>query len=88
MPATERFSGMPASIMASEEPHTVAIEDEPFELGDLRHDADGVGEALAVGQHRVDGPPGKLAVADLAPARAESCGRLRRPNKAGSCSAA
>ena len=31
MPATGRLSGMPASIIASEEPHTVAIEDEPFD---------------------------------------------------------
>ncbi len=31
MPATGAFSGTPASIMASEEPHTVAIEDEPFD---------------------------------------------------------
>jgi hypothetical protein len=31
MPATGRFSGTPASIMLSEVPHTVAIEDEPFD---------------------------------------------------------
>ncbi len=31
MPATDRLSGMPASIMASEEPHTVAMEEEPFD---------------------------------------------------------
>ena len=31
MPAVGRFSGTPASISASEEPHTVAIEDEPFD---------------------------------------------------------
>ena len=82
MPATERLSGMPASIMASEEPHTVAIDEEPFELGDLRYDADGVGEALAIGEHRADGPPGKLAVADLAPARSghapDFADRIRR----------
>ena len=69
MPATDRFSGTPASIMASEEPHTVAMDEEPFELGDLRHHADRVGEVLAVGQNRVDGPPGKLAVTDLAASR-------------------
>ena len=67
MPAVGRFSGTPASISASEEPHTVAIEDEPFELGDLRHHADGVGELLLLRQHRMDGAPGELAVADLAP---------------------
>ena len=31
MPAVGRFSGTPASINASEEPQTVAIEDEPFD---------------------------------------------------------
>ena len=30
MPATGRFSGTPASISASDAPHTVAIEDEPL----------------------------------------------------------
>ncbi len=30
MPATGRFSGTPASISASELPHTVAIEDDPL----------------------------------------------------------
>ncbi len=44
----------------------MAIEDEPFELGDLRDDADGVGEALSIGQNRMDGAPGELAMADLA----------------------
>ena len=31
MPATARFIGTPASISASEAPHTVAIDDEPFD---------------------------------------------------------
>ena len=31
MPAVGRFSGTPASISASEEPQTVAMEDEPFD---------------------------------------------------------
>ena len=31
MPATGRFSGTPASISDSEAPHTVAIDDEPFD---------------------------------------------------------
>ena len=54
----------------------MAIEEEPFELGDLRHDADGVGEALAVGQNGADRAPGKLAVADLAPARRADASRF------------
>ena len=31
MPATGAFSGTPASIIASDEPQTVAIEEEPFD---------------------------------------------------------
>ena len=31
MPAVGRLSGTPASISASEVPHTVAIEEEPFD---------------------------------------------------------
>ena len=31
MPETGRDTGTPASIIASEQPHTVAIEDEPFD---------------------------------------------------------
>ena len=31
MPAQGRFSGAPASISASEAPHTVAMEEEPFD---------------------------------------------------------
>ena len=50
MPATGRFIGTPASIMASEAPHTEAIDEEPFELGDLRDDADRVGELVRLGQ--------------------------------------
>ena len=75
MPAVGRLSGTPASISASDEPHTVAIDDEPFELGDLRHDADRVGELGRGRQHRMDRAPGELAVADLAAAgRAHATG--------------
>ncbi len=31
IPATGRFSGTPASISARDVPHTVAIDDEPFD---------------------------------------------------------
>ncbi len=31
MPATGRLSGTPASISASDEPHTVAIDEEPLD---------------------------------------------------------
>ena len=75
MPAVGRLSGTPASIKASEEPHTVAIDEEPFELGDLRDDADRIGELRGRRQHRMDSAPGELAVADFAPAgRAHAAG--------------
>ena len=67
MPAVGRFRGTPASISASEAPQTDAIDDEPFELGDLRDHADGVGELVMRRQHRMDRAPGQLAVADFAP---------------------
>ena len=82
MPAIGRFSGTPASISASEVPHTVAIDDEPFELGDLRDDADGVGELFRLRQHRMDRAPGELAVADLAAAgRADAAGLADRERR-------
>ena len=68
-PATGAFRGTPPSIIDSDEPQTVAIDEEPFELGDLRDDADGVGEVGRRRQHRLQRPPGELAVADLAAAR-------------------
>ena len=76
MPAVGRLSGTPASISASDDPHTVAMDDEPFELGDLRDDADGVGEFGRGRQHRANGAPGELAVPDFAPARRAHAARL------------
>ncbi len=67
MPAAGRLIGTPASISASEEPHTVAIEDEPFELGDLGDQTDGVGKFLRLRQQRMNRAPGKLAVAYFTP---------------------
>ena len=79
MPAVGRLSGTPASMSAKDEPHTVAMDDEPFELGDLRDDADRVGELGRGRQHRVNGAPGELAVADFAPAgRAHAAGLADR----------
>ena len=44
-------------------------------FGDLRHHADGVGELVLLGQHRMDGAPGELAMADFAAAgRAHAAG--------------
>ena len=76
MPATGRAIGTPASISASELPHTVAIELEPFDSVISDTSADRVGEALPRRQQRPDRAPGELAVADLAPARRAHEARL------------
>ena len=49
MPATGRSRGTPASIIDSDEPQTVAIDDDPLDLGDLGDHAHGVGERLLRG---------------------------------------
>ena len=69
MPATGRFSGTPASISARLPPHTVAIDDRAVGLGDVGQDPDRIGELLERREHRVERPPGELAVAGLAPRR-------------------
>ena len=66
MPAVGRLSGTPASISESEAPHTVAIDEEPFELGDLGDHADRIGELGLFRQHGMDRPPGQLAMTDVA----------------------
>ena len=76
MPATGAFKGMPASIIASEAPQTLAMDEEPFELGDLGDDADRVREGFRAGQHRMHRAPGELAVADLAAAGRAHAARL------------
>ncbi len=68
MPATGAFKGTPASISASELPHTVAIDEEPFELGDLRDETNGVGELFLCRHHGAHGAPSEFAVTDLAAA--------------------
>ncbi len=79
MPATGAFSGTPASISASEAPQTVAIDDEPLDSGDLRDDAERVGELVVLGQQRTHRAPGELAVADFAAAgRAHAAGLTDR----------
>ncbi len=67
MPAVGRFNGTPASISASEAPQTEAIDDDPFELGDLGNHPHRVGEFVVRRQHRMDRAPGQLAVTDFAP---------------------
>ena len=82
MPAVGRLSGTPASISDSEVPQTVAIEDEPFELGDLGDDADRVGKFRVRRQHRMNSAPGELAVADFTPSRsAEPAGFADREGR-------
>ena len=68
MPATGRFSGTPASISASEAAADRGHRGRAVRLGDLRDEADRVGELVLRRQHRADGAPGELAVADLAAA--------------------
>ena len=70
MPATGALIGTPASISASVPPHTVAIDDEPFDSGISRDDADRVGELLCARQHARERALGEVAVADLAAAGA------------------
>ena len=69
IPATGRGSGTPASIRASDALHTEAIDDDPFELGDLGDDPDRIGEAVLGRQQRTNRAPGELAMTDLAPSR-------------------
>ncbi len=69
MPETGRSIGTPASIIDRQPPQTVAIELEPFELGNVRQDADRIGKVFLARQHRVQRAPGELAVADFAAAR-------------------
>ncbi len=47
----------------------MAMDEEPFELGDFRDNAQRIGELLGFGQNGMNRPPGELAMADLAPAR-------------------
>ena len=76
MPATGAFRGMPASIIASEAPQTLAMDEDPFELGDLGDDADRVGEGIRAGKHRMHCAPCELAVADFAAAGRTHAARL------------
>ena len=69
-PATGALIGTPASIIASEPPHTEAIEEMPFDLEDVGDDADGVGELVFGRHHRRERALGEGAVADLAAAGA------------------
>ena len=76
MPATGRCIGTPASISASEPPHTDAIERGAVRLEDLGHDADRVRELLPRRHHRMQRALGQLAVADLAAAGAADAAHL------------
>ena len=70
MPATGDLMGTPASISDSVPPQTVAIDELPFDSSISRHDADRVGEAFLVRDHRAERALGERAVADLATAGA------------------
>ena len=68
MPAVGRFSGTPASISAQRGAADRRHRGRAVRLGDLGDDAERIGELEMRRQHRMDGAPRELAVADLAPA--------------------
>ena len=70
MPATGALIGTPASISARQPPHTVAIDDEPFDsrISETRRIV--YGKSVCGRQHRRQRALGERAVADLAPAGA------------------
>ena len=52
MPATEDFSGMPASISARLAPHTEAIDEEPFDSRMSETMRSEYGDSVFAWQHR------------------------------------
>ena len=87
MPAIGRGNGTPASISDSEAPHTVAIDDEPFDSVISETTRIVYGKSALSRHQRVNRPPGQLAVPHLSPAgEAESPGladRIRRESCSG-----
>ena len=75
-PATEAFSGTPASIKLSEPPQTVAIDDEPFDSRMSETTRIAYGQSVFVGQHCEQRALGQCAVADLAASRATQEGHF------------
>ena len=75
MPATGALIGTPASISDSVEPHTDAIDVEPFEAMHVGDDAQRVRPLERGRDHGNERPLGERTVADLA--------ALRRPHPAG-----
>ncbi len=69
-PATGAFSGTPGIHHRQRAAADGGHRGRAVRFGDLRDDADRVGEVGRRRQHRLQRPPGQLAVADLAPARA------------------
>jgi hypothetical protein len=69
MPATCVLSGTPASISASEAPHTVAIDEEPFDSRMSETTRIVYGKSLLRRQHGLDRPLGEGAVTDVAAGR-------------------
>ena len=73
MPATGALIGTPASISASEAPHTLAIEEEPLDSRMSETTRIVYGNSSLARQHRLDRPLGQRPVTDLAAAgRAEA----------------
>ena len=79
MPAVGRFSGTPASISASDDAAHRRHRRRAVRLGDLRDDAQRVGELVMRRQHRTQRAPRQLAVTDIAaPRAAETAGLADR----------
>ena len=69
-PAQDAFIGTPASMSASEPPHTVAIDDEPFDSRISETTRSVYGKSSYVRQQRLQRALGQRAVPDLAAAGA------------------
>ena len=82
MPATGALIGTPASISDRVEPHTDAIEVEPFDDSTSETTRHRVGPLLLVGHDRRERPLGERAVADLAAlGRADPAGLTGREGR-------
>ncbi len=78
MPATGALIGTPASISEREPPHTVAIDDEPFDSSVSETTRIVYGNFSCSGMHPDEGALGEGPVADLAAAGAAHRLRLAR----------
>ena len=83
MPATGALIGTPASISESVEPHTDAIDDEPFDSMISETSRSVYGNSSALGDDRHQRPLGERAVPDVAALGAAHEPGLARREKGG-----